>query len=85
MAAGLRHVPEPDTVRSYLPEKCRGHVIITSRISLGQRAEALPVPVFPREKSVEFLLNRTKLLTRPSPQRGEGEEIPSPLNGRGVG
>jgi len=57
----LDNAPEPEGIRQYLPEKCNGHVIITSRHQAwGSVADSLSVPVFPGDKAIEFLLKRTK-------------------------
>ena len=51
---------EPEDLGEYLPKTGKGHVIITSRNpSWGGTAKTLPVDVFSREESIEFLLSRT--------------------------
>jgi tetratricopeptide (TPR) repeat protein len=51
---------DPEELNDYLPRTGAGHVIITSRNpNWGGTAKPLPVDVFSREESVEFLKNRT--------------------------
>ena len=51
---------EASQVREYLPQVTTGHVVITSRNpAWGGIASPLPVHVFDRDESVEFLLRRT--------------------------
>ncbi len=50
----------PEDIKDYLPKVSGGHVIITSRESnWGGTAKTLPVDVFSREESIEFLRKRT--------------------------
>jgi len=50
----------PESLGEYLPKTGKGHVIITSRNpNWGGTAKPLPVDVFSRDESVEFLLSRT--------------------------
>ena len=56
----LDNVPGPAEVRDYIPRGETGHVLITSRNQAwGNVATPLPVEVFERPESVEFLLRRT--------------------------
>jgi tetratricopeptide (TPR) repeat protein len=51
----------PEDIEHYLPGEGKGHVIITSRNSnWGGVAGEIPIRVFKREESVEFLGRRTK-------------------------
>ncbi len=51
---------DPGDLKDYLPKVSGGHVIITSRESnWGGTAKTLPVDVFSREESIEFLRKRT--------------------------
>ena len=51
---------DPEELNDYLPRTGKGDVIITSRNpNWGGTAKPLPVDVFSREESVEFLKNRT--------------------------
>ncbi|MEA2045650.1 MAG: FxSxx-COOH system tetratricopeptide repeat protein [Euryarchaeota archaeon] len=50
----------PNAVRDYIPQGGGGHVIITSRNPNWSRvAKTLPVQVFSRAESIEFIRNRT--------------------------
>lgn len=52
---------KPERVDPYLPQGGRGHVIITSRNpNWGGTAKSLPVNVFSRDESIEFLCKRTR-------------------------
>jgi tetratricopeptide (TPR) repeat protein len=49
-----------DSLKDYLPHGGQGHTIITSRSPVwGAMAQAFSVEVLPRDKSVQFLLERT--------------------------
>jgi hypothetical protein len=51
---------EPDDVAPFIPSSGKGNVIITSRNpNWGSPSEVIPVDVFIREESVQFLLKRT--------------------------
>ena len=51
---------EPENLGEYLPKTGKGHVIITSRNpNWGGTAKPLPVDVFSRDESIEFLQSRT--------------------------
>jgi len=51
---------KPDELIDYLPKNQRGHVVITSRHrDWSAVASSLDVPVFERNKSIEFLIERT--------------------------
>ncbi len=53
---------EPEDLGEYLPTIGKGHVIITSRNqNWGGTAKPLPVDVFSRDESIDFLQSRTRL------------------------
>ena len=52
---------DPEDLEDYLPRTGAGHVIITSRNpNWGGIVRTLPVDVFSRDESIEFLRNRTR-------------------------
>ncbi len=52
---------EPGEIEPYLPSAEKGHVVITSRNpNWGGLAEVIPVDIFSRKESIQFLLKRTK-------------------------
>ena len=53
------NAPGQPEVESYLPRGTTGHVLVTSRNRVWRGAASLPVEVFDRSESVEFLLRRT--------------------------
>jgi tetratricopeptide (TPR) repeat protein len=55
------NAPEPAAVTPYLPRRGGGQVLITSRyLGWGGTARSVTVPTFPRDASVQFLLDRTQ-------------------------
>ncbi|HEV3047946.1 MAG TPA: FxSxx-COOH system tetratricopeptide repeat protein [Solirubrobacteraceae bacterium] len=59
----IDNAPDPDTTRGLLPQAGRGHVLVTSRANADWDeigAHALPLDVWKREESVEFLQARTE-------------------------
>ena len=60
----LDNADELDILRSFLPPRLGGHVIITTRaVALGQFAHRLLVETFPQEQGILFLLRRAGLIT----------------------
>ena len=71
----LDNVPHPQDLDGVLPQHPLGHILITSRDpNWRERATPLPVNVFERPISVEFLLNHTN----PKRERGHGASDVSP-------
>jgi tetratricopeptide (TPR) repeat protein len=61
----LDNVTAPADIEAYLPREGTGHVVITSRNPNWRgSAGALPIQVFKRDESVEFIIKRTKQESR---------------------
>lgn len=59
------NVTAPEDIEAYLPREGAGHVVITSRNpNWGGSAGALPIQVFKRGESVDFIIKRTKQESR---------------------
>jgi tetratricopeptide (TPR) repeat protein len=55
------NVKAPEDIEAYLPREGTGHVVITSRNpNWGGSAGVLPIKVFKRSESVDFIIKRTK-------------------------
>ena len=59
------NVTNPADIEAYLPREGTGHVVITSRNpNWGGSASALPIQVFKRDESVDFIIKRTRQESR---------------------
>jgi tetratricopeptide (TPR) repeat protein len=59
------NVKAPEDIELYLPREGTGHVVITSRNpNWGGSAGVLPIKVFERSESVDFIIKRTKQESR---------------------
>ena len=63
----LDNADEPKVVREFLPTKCAGHILLTTRVqALGGLAQRIEIDTFAPELGALFLLRRATIITASS-------------------